>query len=53
MSSGSHEVAYLREKAKRFRKLASEYQSHISAKLLEIAEELEKYADELERRGGR
>ncbi len=51
MSNWSREVAYLREKTRQFRKLATDYYTDVSEKLLEVAEELEKHADELERGG--
>jgi hypothetical protein len=45
----SDEVYYLRQKAKQFRDLARTYKTDISGKLLEIAQDLETRADNLEK----
>src|SRR6266851_2082557 len=45
----SDEARYLRQKAKQFRDLARTYKTDISAKLLEIAEDLETRAETLEK----
>jgi len=47
MTRRSDEIAYLREKAKQFRDLAK-LRTPISPKLIEMAEEFEKRADEIE-----
>jgi hypothetical protein len=52
MTAGrTDEIRYLREKAKQFRELARTYRNDISAKLVEIACDLEDRAEALERRG--
>jgi len=48
----SDEARYLRQKAKQFRELAKTYKTEISGKLLEIAQDLELRAENLEK-GGR
>jgi hypothetical protein len=45
----SDEARYLRQKAKQFRELARDYKTEISAKLLEIAQDLETRAEHLEK----
>ena len=45
----SDEARYLRQKAKQFRDLARTYRTEISGKLVEIAQDLELRADNLER----
>ena len=45
------EVQFLRERAKRLREMADEYQTALSDRLRMIAHELEAQADELERAG--
>jgi hypothetical protein len=49
MTDRVKEIRYLRRKARQFRELAGKYQTEISAKLFEIAVELEQRADALER----
>jgi hypothetical protein len=51
MIDKSEEIRYLREKAIQFRELARTYKTEISPKLLEIADDLEARAAQLERRG--
>ncbi|HEX9488751.1 MAG TPA: hypothetical protein VF930_00615 [Stellaceae bacterium] len=48
----SDEARYLRQKAKQFRDLARTYKTEISGKLLEIAQDLDTRAENLEK-GGR
>jgi len=48
----SDEARYLRQKARQFRELARTYKTEISGKLLEIAQDLEARAENLEK-GGR
>jgi hypothetical protein len=48
MAQRADETRYLRRKAQQFRKLARQYWTEISPKLLEIALELEQRADQLE-----
>jgi hypothetical protein len=45
----SDEARYLRQKAKQFRELARTYKTEISGKLLEIAQDLETRAENLEK----
>lgn len=45
----SDDARYLREKAKQFRDLARTYKTEISGKLLEIAQDLETRASELDK----
>ena len=45
----SDEARYLRQKAKQFRDLAKTYKTEISGKLMEIAQDLETRAEELEK----
>ena len=45
----SDEARYLRQKAKQFRELARTYKTDISGKLLEIAQDLELRAENLEK----
>ena len=45
----SDDARYLREKAKQFRDLAKTYKTEISGKLLEIAQDLETRASELDK----
>jgi hypothetical protein len=47
------EIRYLREKANQFRELARTYRNDISAKLIEIATDLESRAQALENGRGR
>jgi hypothetical protein len=49
----SDEARYLRQKAKQFRELAKTYKTEISGKLLEIAQDLEARAENLEKGVGR
>ena len=44
------DVAYLREKAEQFRKLATRYETPLAAKMLELAADLEAKAAEIEAR---
>jgi hypothetical protein len=44
-----HDAEYLRRKAVEFRQLAHRYVSPISSKILQLAEELEVHAAELEK----
>ena len=53
MTERARDAKYLRDKAKQFRRLAIEYDTAISKQLLDIAEELEKRADDIERGKGR
>jgi hypothetical protein len=51
MTAGrADEIRYLREKASQFRQLAKTYKTEVSAKLNEIAQDLEARADALEKR---
>jgi hypothetical protein len=52
MADWVSDVRYLRRKAQQFRDLASEYDSVISERLLAIAEELDRRADEIEQQKG-
>jgi hypothetical protein len=45
----SDEARYLRQKAKQFRELARTYKTEISGKLMEIAQDLESRAENLEK----
>jgi hypothetical protein len=45
----SDEARYLRQKAKQFRELAKTYKTEISGKLMEIAQDLETRAENLEK----
>jgi hypothetical protein len=45
----SDEARYLRQKAKQFRELARTYKTEISGKLMEIAQDLEMRAENLEK----
>ena len=45
----SDEARYLRQKAQQFRELARTYRTEISGKLLEIAQDLETRAEQLEK----
>lgn len=45
----SDEARYLRQKAQQFRELAKTYKTEISGKLLEIAQDLETRAQDLEK----
>ncbi|HKW52327.1 MAG TPA: hypothetical protein VJO12_01440 [Stellaceae bacterium] len=45
----SDEARYLRQKAKQFRELARTYKTEISGKLMEIAQDLETRAEDLEK----
>jgi hypothetical protein len=45
----SDEARYLRQKAKQFRELARTYKTEISGKLIEIAQDLETRAENLEK----
>ena len=45
----SDEARYLRQKAKQFRELARTYKTEISGKLMEIAQDLETRAENLEK----
>lgn len=49
MADHTDEIRYLRRKARQFRDLATQYETEISPRLLEIALELEQRADEIER----
>jgi hypothetical protein len=51
MADRSSEVRYLREKAKQFRQLGTDNKTELSARLLEIAAELDARADQLEKSG--
>jgi hypothetical protein len=44
------DAEYLREKARRFRRMATDFDTPISASLLQIANELNAKADEIEQR---
>ncbi|HUC68721.1 MAG TPA: hypothetical protein VMA53_25115 [Stellaceae bacterium] len=46
------ETRHLRLRAAQFRKLADQYETAISPKLRQIAEHLDAWADELDRRQG-
>lgn len=52
MVDWAREVRYLRQKAQQFRELATEYETVISKALMDIAEELDRRADEIEQREG-
>jgi hypothetical protein len=47
-----NEITYLRVKARQFRMLAQAYRTKLSAKLVEIADQLDARAQRLERTGG-
>ena len=47
----SQEVQFLRERARRLREMAAEYQTPLSDRLRMIAHELEAQADDVERAG--
>ena len=49
----SDEARYLRQKAKQFRELARTYKTEISGKLMEIAQDLESRAEQLEKGGSK
>ena len=49
MAKRREEILYLREKAQQFRKLATDHNTEVSPRLVEIAQELEARAAELER----
>ena len=50
MANGKEEAAFLRQKAKVFRELATAHRTPISPKLIEIAEEFERRAAAIEAR---
>lgn len=50
MADWAREVRYLRQKAQQFRDIATEYDTVISKALMDIAEELDRKADEIEQR---
>ncbi|HWG78868.1 MAG TPA: hypothetical protein VN681_03785 [Stellaceae bacterium] len=50
MSYRRADADYLRDKARKFRRLAADHATKLSPQLLEIANELEAKADEIEQR---